>query len=87
LQVARSEEKPNLQPLTQICSCPPRVGGQSHFHLPLANRQSLSFRLGKNIAIPFRPPTEVGGYENKACWSRLTWKSCEFRVACSEKKP
>jgi len=25
------------------------------------------------------PPTEVGGYENKACWSRLTWK---LRVAC-----
>jgi hypothetical protein len=35
------------------------VGGQSHFHLLLANRQSLSFRLGKNIAIPFRPLKSV----------------------------
>jgi hypothetical protein len=32
-----------------------------------ASRHSLPFLLGRSLALPFCPPTEVGGYENEAC--------------------
>jgi len=41
--------------------CPPEN------HSPVANRYLLPFQFGSSFAILFCPPTEVGGYENKAC--------------------
>ncbi|MCS3920109.1 hypothetical protein Q2T83_02280 [Fervidibacter sacchari] len=34
---------------------------------PFATRHSPSFWLGSSLALPICPPTEVGGYEDKAC--------------------
>jgi len=34
---------------------------------PVANRNSLPFWLGRNFALPIRPPTEVCVYKNEAC--------------------
>jgi hypothetical protein len=39
--------------------CPPEK--------PFATCHSLSFWLGRNIALLFCPPTEVSGCDNKAC--------------------
>ena len=35
-------------------------------HSPIAIRYSPSFRLGRSLALPFCPPTEVGVYQNEA---------------------
>jgi len=42
--------------------CPPE---KTIRHSPLAIRRR--FRLGRSLAFPICPPTEVGVYENEAC--------------------